>query len=200
MLGPAANQPIALDVTTLFVIATCVTALLGLLLLSAWAQERIRALAWWGTAYLLGGFSVAMWSVESLISPPLPVGIANALLFVACGMIWSAARLFHGRNVLWGAMCAGAVVWLIGCLMPEFAQSLVTRIVLSSIIVSVYTFLTAAELWRERRKTLLRRWPAIFVPLLHGAVFLFPIPLAGLLPSDGGMVSLASGWIGIFTL
>jgi diguanylate cyclase (GGDEF)-like protein len=200
MLGPAANAPIALDVTTLFVIATCVTALLGLLLLSAWAQERIRALAWWGTAYLLGGFSVAMWSIESLISPPLPVGTANALLFIACGMIWSAARLFHGRPVLWGAMCAGAMVWLIGCLVPEFAQSLLTRILLSSMIVSAYTFLTAAELWRERRKTLLRRWPAIFVPLLHGAVFLFPIPLAGLLPSDGGVVSLASGWVAIFTL
>jgi diguanylate cyclase (GGDEF)-like protein len=141
-----------------------------------------------------------MWSIEGLISPPLPVGTANALLFVACGMIWSAARLFHGRDVLWGAMCAGAVVWLIGCLVPEFTQSLLTRIVLSSMIVAVYTFLTAAELWRERRKTLMRRWPAIFVPLLHGAVFLFPIPLAGLMPSDGGMVSLASGWIAIFTL
>ena len=71
---------------------------------------------------------------------------------------------------------------------------------LSSIIVSGYTFLTAAELWRERRKTLLRRWPAIFVPILHGAVFLFPIPLASVLPADGGIVSLASGWIAIFAL
>jgi diguanylate cyclase (GGDEF)-like protein len=200
MLEPAANAPFALDVTTLFVIATCITALLGLLLLSAWAQERIRALAWWGCAYLLGGFSVAIWSIENLISPPLPPGTANALLFISCGMIWSAARLFHGRRVLWGAMCAGATVWLIACLMPEFAQAVLTRIVLSSVIVATYTFLTAAELWRERRKTLLRRWPAIFVPILHGAVFLFPIPLASLLPSDGGMVSLASGWIAIFTL
>src|SRR5712691_11231846 len=74
MLVSEANAPIALDVTTLFITATCITALLGLLLLSAWAQERIRALAWWGTAYLIGGFSVAIWSVESLISPPLPVG------------------------------------------------------------------------------------------------------------------------------
>jgi diguanylate cyclase (GGDEF)-like protein len=194
------NAPIGLDVTTLFIIATCITALLGLLLLSAWAQERIRALAWWGCAYLLGGFSVAIWSVENLISPPVPAGTANALLFVSCGMIWSAARLFHGRRVLWGAMCAGATVWLIACLVPDFAQSVLARIALSSCIVAVYTFLTAAELWRERRKTLLRRWPAIFVPILHGAVFLFPIPLASLLPSDGGMVSLASGWVAIFTL
>ena len=74
------------------------------------------------------------------------------------------------------------------------------RIVLSSFIVSTYTFLTAAELWRERRKHLLRRWPAIFVPMLHGLVFLCPIPLASVLPDDNGIVALASGWIAVFTL
>src|SRR5205823_8240030 len=111
-----------------------------------------------------------------------------------------AARIFHGRRVLWGAMFAGAIAWLAACLFPEFVQSAAARIMLSSIVVSGYTFLTAAELWRERRKTLLRRWPAIFVPILHGAVFLFPIPLAGVLPAERGVVSLASGWIAVFAL
>ncbi len=197
---PSFTAPIDLDVTTLFVVATCITALLGLFLLSTWAQERVRALAWWGTAYLIGGFSIAVWSVEPAISPPLPVGTANALVFVACGMIWNAARVFHGRSVLWGSMLAGAILWLFACLFPEFAQWAAARVMLSSIIVAAYTFLTSAELWRERRKTLLRRWPAIFVPMLHGAVFLFPIPLASLLPSDGGIVSLATGWIAVFIL
>ncbi len=67
-------------------------------------------------------------------------------------------------------------------------------------IVASYTFMTAAELWRERRKTLRRRWPAIFVPMLHGAVFLFPIPLASLLPADRGTVTLSSGWVALFVL
>ncbi len=200
MYIPAVNASIELDVTTLFVVATCITALLGLFLLSAWAQERIRALAWWGSAYLIGGFSVAIWSIEGLISPPLPAGTANALLFIACGMIWNAARLFHGRPVLWGWLFAGSIIWLMACLSPEFLRWTAARIVLSSLIVASYTFLTAAELWRERRKTLLRRWPAIFVPMLHGAVFLFPIPLASMLPADGGMVSLATGWIAVFAL
>jgi diguanylate cyclase (GGDEF)-like protein len=193
------NVPIALDVTTLLIVATCITALLGLLLVSAWVEERIRALAWWGGAYLLGGFAGAIWSIDSMMPLPLPSGTANALLFVACGMIWSAARLFHGRRVLWGAMFAGAIMWLVGCVTPEFAQSSAARIALSAVIVSSYTFLTAAELWRERRKVLLRRWPAIFVPFLHGAVFLFPLPLASLLPDDG-TVNLASGWIAVFAL
>jgi diguanylate cyclase (GGDEF)-like protein len=189
-----------LDLTTLFVVAICVTGLLGLLLLFAWTQDRVRALAWWGTAYLVGGVSVVMWSIESHISPPLPPGTANAMLFVACGMIWSASRLFYGRPVLWGAMVAGATIWFTACLVPEFVQSTMARIVLSSFIVSTYTFLTAAELWRERRKHLLRRWPAIFVPMLHGLVFLCPIPLASVLPDDKGIVVLASGWIAVFTL
>src|SRR3979409_1580082 len=164
MLEPAANSAIALDISTLFVVATCVTALLGLFLVFAWMQDRIRALAWGGAAYLSGGISVALWSIENLISPPLPAGTANALLFVSCGMIWSAARLFHGRPVLWGSMIAGGTVWFVACMFPEFVHSAMARIVLSSAIVSVYTFLTASELWRERRKHLLRRWPAIFVP------------------------------------
>jgi diguanylate cyclase (GGDEF)-like protein len=198
MLAPTA--PIDLDVTTLFFVATCITALLGLFLLFAWLQDRIRALAWWGGAYLIGGFSVAVWSIESLISPPLPPGLPNALLFIACGMIWNAARLFHGRSIRWGALFAGATVWLLAGTVPHFLESGAARIVLSSIIVSSYTFLTALELWRERRKRLLRRWPAIFVPILHGAVFLFPIPLAGIIPADRGVIALSSGWIAVFTL
>ena len=200
MLEPAANSAITLDISTLFVVATCVTALLGLFLLFAWMQERVRALAWWGAAYLIGGLSVAMWGIEPLISPPLPTGIANTMLFVACGMIWNAARLFHGHRILWGSMVIGATVWLVSCMSPEFVQSAPARIILSSLIVSGYTFLTAMELWRERRKHLLQRWPAIFVPILHGAVFLMPIPLASVLPADRGMLSLASGWIAVFAL
>jgi hypothetical protein len=136
MLLPAPNTSINLDVTTMIIVGTCVTAFLGLLLLSAWAQERIRALAWWGTAYLVGGCSVAVWSIENLISPPLPFGIANALLFLACGMIWSAARIFHGQPVLWGAMAAGAAVWVAACILEDFARSIPARIILSSLIVA----------------------------------------------------------------
>lgn len=196
--GP--STPIALDLTTLFVVAVCVTALLGILLLFVWTQDRVRALAWWGTAYLVGGVSIILWAVEGYISPPLPTGTANATLFVACGMIWNAARLFHGRPVLWGWMVTGATIWFAACLIPDFVNSIMARIVLSSIIVATYTFLTARELWRERRRTLLRRWPAILVPLLHGMVFLCPIPLASVLPADNGTVVMASGWFAVFML
>ncbi len=195
MFARLAEASTSLDIGTLFVLATCVTALLGLFLLFAWMQDRIEALAWWGVAYLIGGFSGALWGLGSAVSPPLPSGAPDILLFIAVGMIWSAARLFHGRPVRWGAMCFGAAVWLTACMVPAFPHFPPARIILSSLIVATYTFMIAAELWRERRKPLIRRWPALFVPMLHGAIFLFPVALASL-----GVRSLATGWIAVFAI
>ena len=186
---------------TLFVVATCVTALLGLFLLFAWMQDRVRALAWWGCC--LSDRRLFGRDLEHR-EPDLAAAAARHRQCAAVHLLRHdlerGARCFTAVRCSGARMCAGATVWLLACMMPDFLQSTAARIMLSSVIIAVYTFLTAAELWRERRKTLLRRWPAIFVPMLHGAVFLFPIPLASLLPADGGVVSLASGWIAVFAL
>jgi len=190
----------SLDLPTLFIVSICVTALLGLLLFYAWIQDRsIRALAWWGSAYLVGGLAVTLWSLRSLIAP-FPSEIATALLFAACGMVWNGARLFQGRTMLRGEIFLGSAVWLVGCQFSFFSESSSGRIVLSSIIVSTYTYLLALELWRERRAALFSRLPATFVPLLHGTVFLAPIVLTALPTQDGAPVVLSGGWIAIFTL
>ncbi len=195
-----AAAPASLDVGTLFFVAICVTALLGLFLLFAWTQERIKALAWWGVAYLLGGASGALWRWGDLLEPGISSWVATTLLFVAVGMIWSAARLFHGRPVRRVVMLFGAAFWLAACFVPAFTGSAASRLVVSALIVAGYTILTAAELRLERRKSLIRRWPAIFVPILHGAIFLLPVALATLTPGEDGNHSLAQGWIVVFAI
>ena len=63
MLGAERLGTAALDIPTLFFVAVCLAALLGLFLIFAWLQERhTRALAWWGAAYLLGASSMALWN------------------------------------------------------------------------------------------------------------------------------------------
>jgi diguanylate cyclase (GGDEF)-like protein len=193
MFARLAEASTSLDIGTLFVLATCVTALLGVFLLFAWMQDRIAALAWWGIAYLIGGFSGALWQLDGVVA--VPSGLPDVLLFTAVGMIWSAARVFHGRPVRWDAMCFGAVVWLTACLVPAFPHYPPARIILSSLIVATYTFMIAAELGHERRKSVIRRWPALFVPTLHGAIFLLPVALASL-----GLKSLATGWVAVFAI
>ena len=58
----------------------------------------------------------------------MPTGTANILLFVTVGMIWSAARLFHGRRVRRGPMFAGAALWLVAWMFPLFAHSAAARL------------------------------------------------------------------------
>jgi diguanylate cyclase (GGDEF)-like protein len=180
-----------LDQTTLFLVAGSITGLLGVFLLMLWLQERgTRALAWWGGAYLMGAFAVTLWGAQGtdagnandltdFITPEMP----NAFLFIACGMIWSGARLFHGRGVLPVALHSGAAAWLIAMQFPDFVQSGQARLVLSSVVIAIYAFLTAFELRRERRREFAARWLWIGIPALHSAVFLAPVALILFLPS-----------------
>ncbi|MEA2982174.1 MAG: hypothetical protein QOF09_3997 [Alphaproteobacteria bacterium] len=190
-----------LDQATLVAVATSITGLLGIFLLVLWLQERsMRALGWWGGAYLMGAFGVTLWGLQGsgLASADralafVTAGVPNAFLFIACGMIWTGARLFHGRKVLPGALFAGAIVWFAAMQTAEFEQSNQARVALSSGVIAVYAFLTAFELRRERRRDLFARWCWIAVPLLHSAVFLAPVGLILLFPgimSPDGLFAL----------
>ena len=53
----------SLDISTLYLVASLVAAMLGGLLLFFWRQERIAALGWWGAAYILGGVAIAAWAL-----------------------------------------------------------------------------------------------------------------------------------------
>ena len=199
MFAQSAGFSTALDIPTLLFVATAIAVLLGLFLIFAWLQERsMRALAWWGTAYLIGGSSMALWSAPASLLP-VPAESPGALIFVACGMIWNGVRLFHGRRILPLAAFAGAILWLIACQMPLFADQESSRIVLGAIIASVYAFFTACELWRERRKSFYSRSAAIVVPLLHAAIFLMPFVLQAFSPQARGSM-FAGGWFGLFVL
>jgi hypothetical protein len=66
MFAAVKPQLSPLDMPTLAFVAVCIAALLGLLLLFAWLQQRnVRALAWWGSAYLIGASSIALWAAQA---------------------------------------------------------------------------------------------------------------------------------------
>jgi hypothetical protein len=85
----------------------------------------------------------------------MPETLPSALLLLSCGMVWNAARLFHGRKVLWVSMSFGPLSWMMLGTWPWFAAEGTNRVIPAALIVAAYTFLTAAELWRERRKALI---------------------------------------------
>jgi len=187
-----------LDISTLYLVATMMAAMLGGMLLFFGAQESIPALKWWGTAYLLGAASVALWTLAGDALGRLPLLAVNAAGFVACGMVWNASRVFHGRKPNLPGLVLGAMAWVATAvtLAPEAAE---LRMTIGAGIVAVYAALTASELWTERRRTLQRRWPAIVVPVLHGLVLMLPILLGDFLrPQDAAFNG--SIWLKVFSV
>jgi diguanylate cyclase (GGDEF)-like protein len=90
------------------------------------------------------------------------------------------------------------IVWLAASQLPGFTEWITGRIALSSIIIAFYTFLTAVELRRERRRTLARQWASLLLPVLHGAVFLSPVLLMAFVAEDA--VSFVNAWFAVFAL
>jgi diguanylate cyclase (GGDEF)-like protein len=189
----------SLDTSTLYLVATMVAALLGSMLLFFGNQEKISALKWWGTAYLLGSASVALWTLAGAMLGEMLSLALNAVGFVTCGMVWNASRLFHGRKPNLPGLVLGALVW-IAAVMSLAPESSAMRMTIGAGIVAVYAALTATELWSERRRTLQKRWPAIAVPALHGFVLMLPILLGDLLhPHDSGAFG-SSIWVTVFAI
>jgi diguanylate cyclase (GGDEF)-like protein len=188
----------SLDTSTLYFIATMIAAMLGVMLLVFGRNEKIPALKWWGSAYLLGAASVALWTLASHALGGVLSLALNAVGFVACGMVWNASRVFHGRKPIWPGLVLGAVAWIAAVMTLPPAAS-VMRMTIGAGIVAVYAALTATELWTERRRSLQRGWPAMLVPVMHGFVLMLPILLGNLLqPHDDQFAS--SIWVTGFSV
>lgn len=172
-----------LDVNTLFMVTIYVEAILGLLLLFAWAQNMaIRAVAWWGFAHLTRAASVVLFGMYGSAPELITIDLANALLFTTFAITWTGARVFDGRPVEPVYLVTGAVLWLLVCRLPIMAEAIELRAMIASGIITAYTWLTAYEFWRGRNEALVSRWPAIFMLFAHGALFLLRTPLVAMLP------------------
>ncbi|HEY7245067.1 MAG TPA: GGDEF domain-containing protein [Xanthobacteraceae bacterium] len=189
-----------LDVNTLFLVTVYVEAILGLLLLFAWAQNtQIHAVAWWGFAHLLRAGSVVLFGMYGSVSDAISIDLANALLLLSFAVTWSGARVFDGRPLLPMYIALGPTAWIIMAHVPAIGSDLQLRVLLSSGIIASYTWLTAIEFWRGRSEPLVSRWPAIFMLFAHGALFLLRTPLVLMLPWSPGVQVYESVWLTVLS-
>jgi diguanylate cyclase (GGDEF)-like protein len=186
------------DTSTLYLIATMLAAMLGGMLVMFGKQENIAALKWWGAAYLLGSAAVAIWTIYGDTLGPMTSLALTSIGFFACGMVWNASRVFHGRKLLWPGLVLGPLVW-IATMMTLAPRDASIRLSMGAAIVAIYAALTASELWSERRRDMQRRWPTVTIPVLHGFVLMLPILIGVYMrPYDANFSS--SIWVTAFSV
>lgn len=166
-------------------------ALLGLLLLFAWAHNRkAQALAWWGAAYFLFASGIGLGQPGQAGPGYLTLLLSNALVALGYGVLYAGCRTFNGRGAPFPAIILGAVVWTIAFLaineMPRI------RLLLLSLIAGGYAVLSAWELGKHASQRLVSQRTAV-VLLLGLAAFNVLRGLLGLWPSP-------MPWIEAFTI
>jgi diguanylate cyclase (GGDEF)-like protein len=185
-----------LDVHTLFMVTIYVEAILGLLLLFVWAQNMaLRAVCWWGFAYLTRLASIGLFGMYGEAPDLISIDLANALLFTAFAVTWTGARAFDGRPVEPVYLVTGAVLWLLVCRLPIMLDDINLRSLIASAIIAGYNWLTAYEFWRGRDEPLVSRWPAVFMFFANGALFLLRTPMVALLPGSASDNVFGSVWM-----
>jgi diguanylate cyclase (GGDEF)-like protein len=188
-----------LDVNTLFLVTIYVEAILGLLLLFAWVQNTaIYAVAWWGFADLMRAASIMLFGKYGSVSDLISIDLANAILFTAFAVTWTGARVFDHRKPRWVLMFGGAALWLVLYRVPAIQNSWDLRMLVSSGIITTYTWATAYEFWRGRSEPLVSRWPAIFMFFAHGALYLLRTPFGAMLAPVNNQM-FASVWITVLS-
>lgn len=194
------NHGMKLDAPTLVTVTVFVMVVMGALTLLSWSQARqTRALGFLGAAQLVGAAAVTLFGLRGLVPDWLSIGVANAVMLGANGLIWSGARSFEGRRVplLW--LAAGPVIWLAACLVPPLYASLGARVILCSALAGLYCAVTARTLWHPRGERLPSRAPASILLASEALLIWARIPVTLILPTPPTGIPGQTFWVAVLS-
>lgn len=140
-----AAASMVLDPATLTVAFVLLSAVLGTLLLFSWVlSRRVKALAWWGSAFWLIATGIGSANLaEGHPAYSVLLG-ANALVLLGYGVLYTGCRVFNGRSAPLTLVFAGVAVW-VGAF-PFIYSSQGYRLIAASLITFAYSSLSAWEL------------------------------------------------------
>ena len=162
-----------LDAATLFAALVLVSGLLSALLFLSWLQNRaVTALAWWALAYALATVAIALLGARGRIPNFLSIDVANAIALIGFGVLWRGMRVFDRARGHWWIVVLGALLWLAACRAPGFYEAHATRMSVVTLMIAIYAFATAAELWFGGGRLPTRRVTALFL-VAHGLFLIF---------------------------
>jgi signal transduction histidine kinase len=184
-----------LDQPTLLVTGALSIALSAALLCVARRRgPGVDPLAWWAIAMGLGATGLLLRA--SPLPPFVSLDIAKTLLLLAAAAGWTAARVFAGRKPQPFVAASGAVVWLIACQIPIFADWHDGHVALTCAIGAGYTVAAALALGPVRTENLPSLGPARLLLFGHAGLY----GLRSLMAVAGLDQDLEAPWITLLLL
>lgn len=160
-----------LDLPTLLVADSFVTAMAGgLLLVAGWQNRAGRMALWWGCACLLVATSTGILAARQGLPDLVTRASVGTLINGASALYWAAARRTHKASVPPAGLFAGATLWIALLALPGYRNSAQTQMSLLWAIGAAYSYAAAIEMWRGRAEVLKARWPLFGLLLLDGSV------------------------------
>lgn len=141
-----------LDVHTLILVSSLVLGAMGSLFLVQWWDDRSRGeLPYWGGGFLLVVPGVTLLGARGTVSDGLSIGVANACILAAYGLLTTGVIRFTGRRPWPGVAIWGALIWGGLCLWPEFFHRFDIRSIILSTLCGLHCAVVAVLLHRQRR-------------------------------------------------
>jgi signal transduction histidine kinase/ActR/RegA family two-component response regulator len=134
---------------------------------------RQRGRGWDGiTLWALALITAAAGLLLLLAPAPAMVtnDVAKALVLVASGTVWLAARRFSDRPLLPHWALAGAAIWLFGRRLG-LLEAVSAQAMLVWSLAALYSFLAAAAIWPDDDENLPARPAMVILLVVHGAVY-----------------------------
>jgi GGDEF domain-containing protein len=159
-----------LDLPSLMAMQSFVAACAGAVLLIAWIQNhKLVALALWGLSDLFAAAGIFFLMLGSALDQPVWSAVAGALLILAPGLVWMAARTFDARFAPLGIALIGVLLVGIAGTMPILHNITGSFGLIAS---TVYLGAAATTIRVGRREDLPARLPLMILLVIHASTLL----------------------------
>ena len=159
-----------LDVPTLMVMGSFVSACAGAVLFIAWSQHRkMPALLLWALGDIIAAIGILSLMLGSVLHQPAWFVFGGPLLALPPGLIWMAARTFDGKPTPMLLVPLGVMVAVIAYGIPGLRNVAYS---LSILVAIAYYVAAATSLWLGRSERLASRQPIVTLIGLHAFVLL----------------------------
>jgi hypothetical protein len=190
------------DLSQILIASCAVTAFQSAIMLALWTRHRDATwLPWRAAIFVLGGGFLFLFVIDDPSLRQVSIGLGTATFIAATFAVWSSARVFTDKPVVWPALIAALGIWAGLSVLTDTLDWLLPATIVQSLAGIGWIGGGALEHWRAQesgRGT--NQWGAIAIYGIVALFFALRLPLVLLMPFPFGARPVNGTWLTVFVL